>query len=182
MTDMTDGVQVATWDGFDDDDRAELLAAMAARWGDAQGFKPDTPEKAAWLTSRIHYHRAEAERIKAILRREQERHERAAAGLLAAFSADLEAFARQAIEADGGKRQKHVLPNGVTLAFRKLPDGLQVDDEDAALAWATDSCTEAIRLTRSLNKTALRAWMTETGEIPAGCTPLRDRVGFYVQG
>lgn len=175
-------IEISAWEAFDDDDRAELLAAMAARWGDAQGFKPDTPEKAAWLTSRIQHHRAEAERIKAVLRREQERHERAEAGLLAAFGADLEAFARQAIEADGGKRQKHVLPNGVALAFRKLPDGLQVDDEEAALAWATDSCTEAIRLTRSLNKTALRAWMTETGEIPAGCTPLRDRVGFYVQG
>jgi len=175
-------IEISAWDGFDDDDRAELLAAMSARWGDAQGFKPDTPEKAAWLTSRIQHHRAEAERIKAVLRREQERHERAEAGLLAAFGADLEAFARKAIEAEGGKRQKHVLPNGVALAFRKLPDGLQVDDEEAALAWATESCAEAIRLTRSLSKTALRAWMTETGEIPAGCTPLRDRVGFYVQG
>lgn len=182
MTQMTDEVQVSSWDAFDEDDRAELLAAMTARWGTADGFKPDTAEKAAWLTSRIQHHRAEAERIKQVLRREQERHERAEAGLLAAFGADLEAFARQAIEADGGKRQKHVLPNGVALAFRKLPDGLQVDDEEAALAWAQHSCTEAIVVKRTLSKTALRQWLTETGEIPAGCTPLRDRVGFYVQG
>ena len=182
MTQMTDEVQVSTWDLFDEDDRAELLAAMAARWGTADGFKPDTAEKAAWLTSRIQHHRAEAERIKQVLRREQERHERAEAGLLAAFGPDLEAFARQAIAAEGGKRQKAVLPNGVALAFRKLPDALQIDDEATALAWADQAWPEAIVVKRSLSKTVLKEYMQDTGEIPAGCTPLRDRVGFYVQG
>lgn len=182
MTQMTDEVQVSTWELFDEDDRAELLAAMAARWGTADGFKPDTPEKAAWLTSRIQHHRAEAERIKLVLKREQERHERAEAGLLAAFGPDLEAFARQAIAAEGGKRQKAVLPNGVALAFRKLPDALQIDDEAAALAWADANVPEAIQVKRTISKTALREWLADTGEIPAGCTPLRDRVGFYVQG
>lgn len=176
---MTD-VQVAEWEAWDDEDRAELVAAMAARWGD--GFQPDTAEKAAWLTSRIQHHRAEAERIKQVLRREQERHERAEAALLAHYGQALEAFARQAIEAEGGKRQKVVLPNGVALAFRKVPDGIQLDDEASALAWAQHSCQEAIVIKRSLSKATLKQWWQDTGEIPAGCTPLRDRVGFYVQG
>jgi len=173
-------IEAGVWEAWDDEDRAELVAAIAARWGD--GFQPDTADKAAWLTGRIQHHRAEAERIKAVLKREQERHERAEAALLAHYGPALEAYARQAIEAEGGKRQKVVLPNGVALAFRKVPDGIQLDDEAAALAWAQHSCQEAIVIKRSLSKATLKAWWQDTGEVPAGCTPLRDRVGFYVQG
>lgn len=170
-------IEIARFDGYDEAERDELLSELLATAG--EGFQPDTPEKAAWLTSRIAYHEAEAKRIKDAMTRETRRHENAAEGLRQHFGQMLEAFARQAIDAEGGKRQKLVLPNGVALAFRKIPDGLAVVNDAAVLEWAEQECAAAIK--RSLSKTPVTAHWKETGEIPPGCEALRDRVGFYIQ-
>jgi len=181
MTEHTEQL-AALYEAFDEDDRAELMAGIGARWGSADGWRPDSVERAAWLTSRIAHHRAEAARIKAVLQAELDRHERAADGLLRAFSADLEALARQQIAAEGGKRQKAVLPNGMALSFRKVPDSVQIDDEETVMRWAGRECPDAIITKQTLSKTMLKAWWQSTGEVAPGCTLLRDRMGFYVQG
>lgn len=169
--------EVSQWDAFDEADRQALMEEIAAAGG--EGFTPDTAEKAAWLTSRVAYHQAEAERIKTAMQAELKRHQQAADYLLQRYSSALEAFARQAIDAEGGKRQKHVLPNGVSLAFRRIPDSLIVHDESAVLAWAADALPEAIKQT--LAKAPVTAHWKDTGELPPGCVPVRDRVGFYIK-
>jgi len=170
-------ILVSEASAFDDDYHA-LVSAVAEAGG--PGFQPDTPEKAAWLTSRILFHEAEAKRIKEAMAREAGRHAKAADYLREAYGPILEGLARNLIEAEGGKRQKAILPNGVGLAFRKIPDGLGLSNPDLALGWARVHNPSAIR--EEVSKSALSAWFKETGEIPDGCEPLRDRVGFYIQG
>jgi len=177
---MTD-IQVSAFDAYDDDDRAAMLAELTSNLAEVggDGFAPDTEDKAAWLTSRIAYHEAEAARIKDAMQREIKRHQSAADWLRERYSQALEAFARQAIDAAGGKRQKVLLPNGVALAFRRIPDGIAVQDEASVLAWATDNLPQALKV--SLAKAPITAHWKDTGEIPPGCEALRDRIGFYIQ-
>ena len=170
---------ISEWDASEDDARAEFLSAVAHSMGES--FTPDTPEKAAWVTSRIAFHEAEAARIKAAFAREVKRHERAARFFHEAYASALEAVARRMIDEAGGKRQKAILPNGVALAFRRIPDAIKVVDEESALAWAESNNPDAIRVRREIVSSALKEWFANTGEIAAGCEALRDRVGFYIQ-
>jgi len=174
---MNEQAPATTWTVDEEDDRAILMETIAQV--DREGFTVDTAEKAAWLTSRIAFHEAETERIREAMEREANRHKRAAEGLRERFLLELEAFARNQIQAEGGKRQKVILPNGIGLAFRRIPDGIAVQDEEATLEWAETENPGAVR--RSLRKAEISSWWKSTGEIPPGCEVQRDRVGFYIQ-
>ena len=141
----------------------------------ADGFTPDTADKANWVLGLIADRRAAAARIRAnaeLMAREQERE---AEQLEWRFGPALQAFVRQ--ELAGGKRKSVRLYNGV-LGYRTKPAGVTVTDEAAALSWAVENDLDAVISTR-LDKKALGDLLLSTGEaVPFARLNPADEVFF----
>ena len=67
---------------------------------------------------------------------------------------------------DGGYRRQSVnLPAG-TAGFRTIPGNLNIFDEKLALDWCQTNLPDAIRIEKSLSKTALKSYVEATGDLP----------------
>jgi len=81
------------------------------------------------------------------------------------FGAELETWCGGQI-ADGGSRRQSVnLPAG-TAGFRTIPGNLNIFDEKLALDWCQTNLPDAIRIEKSLSKTALKSYVEATGDLP----------------
>ncbi len=82
------------------------------------------------------------------------------------------------IEATGGKKKSINLLTGKT-GYRTVKGTLQINDEEAAMAWAEQNCPEAVKVTKRLVKTPLMDYLKDTGELPDGCELTDDVEKFY---
>jgi hypothetical protein len=73
------------------------------------------------------------------------------------------------------------LPAG-TLAFRKQPPKLVVEDEQAVIAWAKQNKPELVIILESLSKSGLNDHVKQTGEMPERGVRLEpERESFSVK-
>ena len=142
----------------------------------ADGFTPDTAEKANWVLGLIADRRAAAARIRAnaeLMAREQDRE---ADALEWRFGPALQAFVRKELE--GGKKKSVRLYNGV-LGYRTKPAGVSVTDEAAALVWAAESLPAAVR--QVLDKKALTEALLTSGEALPFARLVSEEEVFYIK-
>jgi phage host-nuclease inhibitor protein Gam len=109
------------------------------------------------------------------------RAQREEAVLLYLFGRQLERWAREEVEKLNGKRRSLTLPAG-TLAFRKVPPSLQVDDETLVLAWARKNLPACVVITERLNRSILVDHFKTSGEMPdAGVRIDPERDSFSIR-
>lgn len=73
---------------------------------------------------------------------------------------------------------KHVKLLGGEIGYRQAPKRLDITDEAAALAAVPESCK---RVKVEIDKTAVKALIETTGEIPAGCDLVAGEIRWYVK-
>lgn len=176
---MDTTIEVTQFDAVDEEARAILLEEannVFAAIADGT-FHVTDHASAAWVTDKITGWRAEIERIKAAMAVEVRRRESMIEYFLKHYEQELEAYARGQLTGD---RKTTMLPNGVKLSFRAVPQKLDIQDESQFLDWAKAWLPEAVKVTESVSKTAVNAHWKETGEIPQGCEVTPPRVGFYI--
>lgn len=83
---------------------------------------------------------------------------------LQTFYRALEDWAREALAHAKGRSVK--LAYG-TIKFRKGPDKLDITDQEAAVTWCEYNLPAAVK--RDVSKSAVKAYIKESGEIPEGC-------------
>jgi phage host-nuclease inhibitor protein Gam len=97
------------------------------------------------------------------------------------FEALLADYHRRILAKD--KKAKTIrLPHGV-LTARKLPDNVQILDEDEVLEWAKDQGNEfviVVPVEYRLDRSAVKAAVLKAGEIIPGVTPIEGEVRFQV--
>lgn len=89
----------------------------------------------------------------------------------------LEPWVRKELD---GKR-KSMIVAGKRVGFRKLPDSLEIVDEDATKAWAKEHLPEAVQLvtTEKLFKAPLKEVLTKKGIVPDGVRLIKGEEQFY---
>ena len=154
----------------------EVTALIADAPEPPDAFIPDTEDKVNWVLGKIADRRARAARIRENADLLAKAEDREADALEWRFGPALQAFTRQ--ELAGGKRKSVRLLHGV-IGFRTRPAGVDVTDTAAALEWAKENCTEAVR--ESLDKKAMADTLLSTGKaLPfARLTPAEDV--FYIK-
>lgn len=99
------------------------------------------------------------------------------------YQSELEEYTRQRLQMDKRGRKSIILAHG-TLAFRTVPAGLKIVDEQAALEWAIENerCLETVRV---LDKNIFRVIATDTvnatGEILPGVEYVGERESFSIK-
>ncbi|PKL23542.1 MAG: hypothetical protein CVU43_16420 [Chloroflexi bacterium HGW-Chloroflexi-5] len=94
------------------------------------------------------------------------------------LSGHLRVFTEQQVSVQ--RKSRSVALPGATLSLRKKPDRIEVLDEAELLAYCEASYPEAIVLTKSLSKTALKA-MIKTGELPSSIELVPGEDEFYIR-
>lgn len=89
----------------------------------------------------------------------------------------LEPWVRKELD---GKRRSMIVA-GKRLGFRKLPDSLEIIDEEAAKAWAKEHLPGAVQvvMTEKLLKTPLKDCITKQGIVPDGVRLNQGEERFY---
>jgi hypothetical protein len=104
-------------------------------------------------------------------------------GLERLYQAELEEYARQRIAADKRGRKSVILPHG-TVAFRTIPAGLKIVDEQEALEWAIREgrCYGEVKV---LDKAVFRAiagdYLNIKGELLPGVEMQPERESFGIR-
>jgi len=82
-------------------------------------------------------------------------------------------------ELDG--KRKSMIVAGKRVGFRKLPDSLEIVDEDAAKAWAKEHLPAAVQVvtTEKLLKAPLKEVLTKQGIVPDGVRLNQGEERFY---
>lgn len=74
------------------------------------------------------------------------------------------------VAATQGKRERYVQIVNTRLSLTHKRASIAVTDEFAALEWAEMHTPGAVK--KTLQKTPLNKWFSETGEVPGGCEPV----------
>jgi len=85
------------------------------------------------------------------------------------------------VEIAKGTGAKHVKLLGGEIGYRQSPASLEVNDEAAAIAWAEENCTEAVKIEKRLIKTPLKKLIMENGECPPGVEVKPGDIKWYVK-
>ena len=128
--------------------------------GEADGFTPDTFDKASWVLGLIADRRAAAARIRENAEKMAREQDREADTLEWRFGPALQVFAMKELE--GGKKKSLRLYNGV-IGYRTKPAALHVTNAAGALAWAKVNLPAAVA--ESVDKKALAETLLTTGEV-----------------
>ena len=120
----------------------------------------------------------EIERIRARAAELREAHQKRDNWLLENYGQTLEQFARD--EVSSGKAKSVALLSGA-VGFRKNPASLEIIDADAALLWAKQCCSDAVKITETVQKGVLKAHVEETGEVPPGIEYKAAYEKFYIK-
>lgn len=141
-------------------------------------FAIDSADIASWAVDKILVARERLERVK---------NQYQAALLEAELEVkDAEAFFLPLLEAwfdaNPPKRGKSIkLPHG-TIGKRTVPGGPRVTDDAAVMAWAKEQGIPGlIKVTESVSRTAVREYVTSTGDIPDGVEVVESREAFDVR-
>lgn len=159
----------------DDADEAPMLPELSEQ------FSVHDEGSANWVIRQIIERRAYAKRCAVWCDREQARAQREEEFFLFRYGQQLRDFARTKIAENGGCRKSMNLPAG-TLAFRKAPSRIVVDDEAAVIAWAKLHQPELVTIVEHLSKSGLNRMVETTGELPdAGVHIEAEREDFYIK-
>ena len=142
----------------------------------ADGFTPDTFDKASWVLGLIADRRAAAARIRENAEKMAREQDREADTLEWRFGPALQAFAVK--ELAGSKKKSIRLYNGV-LGYRTKPAALHVTDAAGALEWAKVNLPAAIA--ESVDKKALAETLLTTGEVVDFARLLLAEEVFYIK-
>jgi phage host-nuclease inhibitor protein Gam len=134
-------------------------------FGVASDFQVQDDDSANWVIWKIVAARLRAQRAAEYGQREQNRAQREEAFFLFRYGPQLRDYARQKLQEQGGKAKSVHLPAG-TLAFRKQPPKLVVEDEAAVIAWARKNQPELVTILESLSKSGLNEYVKQTGDLP----------------
>ena len=66
--------------------------------------------------------------------------------------------------------------------WRVVPGGPRIVDDAAALRWAREALPDAVRVALSIDKMAIKSYVTTTGELPPGVELQADEERFGVRG
>ena len=89
---------------------------------------------------------------------------------------------QQAASAMIPKGKKSVDLGVGSLGWRKTPQRVVLpDDETDLLAWCREHCRQAVRVVESVDRAAVRKYVTETGELPPGCSIEEPKNVFYAK-
>lgn len=135
---------------------------------------------ANWVLRKIAECRSYRERVARWAQGETLRADRQEAFLMHRFCSELEAWTRQQLGKQHGRRQSIALPAGV-LGFRREPTKLLVLDERALIGWCRDNLPAAIKVTESLLKNEIQTHFKSTGECPAGAEIGGGGERFYLK-
>ena len=144
----------------------------------SEPFIIDDADKASWAVDKILIARERLERVKAQFQ--------AAVHEAQQEVADAEAFFLPLLElwynANPPRKGKSIkLPHG-TVGKRTVPGGPRVLDVDAVLAWAKEHGIPGIvKVTESVNKTAVAEYVKSTGDLPDGVEIVESREAFDVK-
>lgn len=118
----------------------------------------------------------EIQRVTEWLKAEQDRYENDRAW----FVEQLEAYHRSVL-AEDARRKTINLPAGA-LVSRKAPDGIEIEDDEALLAWALDSKRDdLVRVKREIAKSAVKHAVLKDGEVLPHVTRVEGAVSFNVK-
>ena len=157
------------------------------------GFKVDTPERAAWAMRKYRQHAQQAARVRAMAQHERDRIDRweiaalsTAEGKMEFFAGHLEAYAMQQ-RAKGFKSLD--FPDGV-IKTRQTSASFDVD-KATFVEWAQEAKRDdLLRVTYAPDLTTLKASAlvnggtvidAETGEVIPGVTPVPERVSVKIE-
>ncbi len=135
---------------------------------------------ANWVLRKIAECRAYRDRVARWAQAETLRAERQEAFLMHRFGSELEAWAREQINKQHGRRRSIALPAGV-LGLRREPTKLLVLDERALADWCRTHLPAAIKVTEAVLKTEVLAHVRGTGECPAGAELGGGEERFYIR-
>jgi phage host-nuclease inhibitor protein Gam len=141
-------------------------------------FTVDDAGKAAWALDKVLAARERVARIKAACEKMIGEAETDARDAEAFFLPLLEEWARANPPAKG----KTIRLTTGALAFRSVPGGPRVADEAATLAWARAQLPDAVRVRETVLATAIREYVTSTGDILPGIEIAPARESFDVKG
>jgi hypothetical protein len=135
---------------------------------------------ANWVVRKILECRAYRERVARWAQAETLRADRQEAFLLHRFGGELEAWAREQIGKQHGRRRSIALPAGV-LGLRREPTKLIVVNERDLVGWCRTHLPAAIKLTETVLKTEVLAHVRGTGECPVGAEMGGGAERFYIR-
>lgn len=138
---------------------SEILCSVPER------FAVTDKATANWLVRKIVEARRYARSVKEWAEQEQHRAEREEKSLLHLFGSQIEAWAKCEVVKLNGRRKSVSLPAG-TLSFRRENSKLVIVDEKAVLEWARKACPAAIEISEKLSRSAFKAHVEATGELP----------------
>lgn len=131
-----------------------------------EGFHVQDAKTANWVIRRMVECRRYRESVEHWAAAEIKRAQREEAFFLGRFGAELEAWARQEIAKQRGRKSVK-LPAG-TVGFRTEPTRLQVKDEPALLAWCRVNLPKAVQTSERVLKRCVAEHLERTGECPHG--------------
>jgi hypothetical protein len=148
---------------------------------EADGFHITSDAAANWLLRKLANIEAEQRRVQAQAAQIVKQLESDAARLRYLYEAELEAYVRERLQAEGNRRRSVTFLQG-TCAFRIVPGGVRITDPLAALDYASRCLPEAVKTQQVLDTARYRQVVEETGELLPGVevTPAQEafRVTF----
>ncbi len=164
---------MATSTETETDDAAEVVDVDEA-------FHIRDEGSANWTVRKILECRAYRERVARWAQAETLRADRQEAFLMHRFGTELEAWAREQIGKQHGRRRSIALPAGV-LGFRREPTKLLVVNEQALVGWCRAYLPAAVKVTESLLRSEIQAHIKTTGECPRGAEISAGGERFYIR-
>lgn len=169
--------------------RAEMRQ-WEARWKEQEttetpaepAFCIDSEDRANWLLRKLANLDAEKERIQTQAETLLRQLESDRASLLHLYEAQLQAYVRARLEATGGRRKSLVLLQG-TCAFRSVPPGLKLANQDAAERHAVieEMSCFAYKFNGAAYRELAEERLRETGELLPGMETLEARESFSIR-
>lgn len=141
-------------------------------------FSVHDEASAAWAADKILSARERLARVTAACAEMIAEAGREVADLEGLFLPQLEEWARQ----NPPRKGKTIrLPTGA-LAFRTVPGGPRVADEEAALSWARQHLPAAVQVRERVIAAEIKGYVAATGELPPGVELAEERETFSVKG
>ena len=160
--------------------RAAVLETQTETTETAETFCINSETRANWLLRKIANLDTEKARVKAQAEAILHGLDTDREGLLYLYGSQLEAFTRQELERQGGRRKSLTLLQG-TCSFRSVPARMSVNDPAAALLHAKANLPEAIKTVETLDRAAYVHRAETTGELLPGIESVPSREAFSLR-
>lgn len=158
----------------DDDIAVEVSSSFS------EGFRVQDQATANWVARKIVEARLHRERVKAWCEREVRRSEQLEERFWYLYGSQLREWAASELRRLGGRRKSLDLPDA-RVGWRAEAMRVIVDDESAALEWATSTCPAAIVVTRRISRSAIKSHFESKGECPTGARVEPAGEKFYLR-